>query len=45
MKFLITKDDMVKTLNNESGRVGYIIAWFLGVPTSLLFLIFLIRGH
>jgi hypothetical protein len=30
---------------NEEGRVGYLVAWLLGVPSSLLLLIFLIRGH
>jgi hypothetical protein len=35
-----------KTLiQNQSGRIGYIIAWLLGVPASVLFVIFLIRGH
>lgn len=33
------------SLNNESGRMGYVIAWLLGVPASVLLLIFLIRGH
>jgi hypothetical protein len=28
----------------EQGAVGYILAWLLGVPASLLFLIFLLRG-
>ena len=32
-------------LSNEKGRIGYIIAWMLGVPVSVLFFIFLIRGH
>jgi hypothetical protein len=32
-------------LQNEAGRVGYIIAWLLGVPAWLLLMIFLIRGH
>lgn len=31
--------------NSEAGRIGYIIAWLMGVPASLLLLIFLIRGH
>ena len=30
---------------NTEGRVGYLIAWLLGVPSSLLLLIFLMRGH
>lgn len=32
-------------LMSQNGRIGYIIAWLLGVPASLLFVIFLIRGH
>jgi hypothetical protein len=30
--------------NNESGKVGYIILWLLGVPFSILLLIFLLRS-
>lgn len=30
---------------NQNGRIGYIIAWLFGVPVSVLFVIFLIRGH
>lgn len=32
-------------LASQSGRVGYIIAWLLGVPAWVLLLIFLVRGH
>ena len=28
----------------ERGAIGYIIMWALGVPASLLFVIFLLRG-
>jgi len=28
----------------EDGAVGYIAAWMLGVPASVLFVIFLLRG-
>ena len=28
----------------EDGAVGYIAAWILGVPASVLFVIFLLRG-
>ena len=28
----------------EQGAIGYILMWFLGVPASVLFLIFLLRG-
>ncbi|MGE3263511.1 MAG: hypothetical protein AB7K68_17160 [Bacteriovoracia bacterium] len=32
-------------LKNQEGRVGYLVAWMLGVPASVLFFIFLLRGH
>lgn len=28
----------------EAGKIGYFILWLMGVPASLLFLIFLLRG-
>jgi hypothetical protein len=28
----------------ESGAIGYILLWALGVPASVLFVIFLLRG-
>jgi len=30
--------------NSEQGVVGYGLLWFLGVPASVLFVIFLLRG-
>ena len=30
--------------NNEDGKIGYIFLWLMGVPASLLFVIFLLRG-
>ncbi len=32
-------------MTNESGRIGYVIAWLLGVPFWLLVVVFLLRGH
>lgn len=37
----------MKLLNrkqNEQGAIGYVLAWLLGVPASILFVIFLLRG-
>jgi len=34
----------IELLKNEEGAIGYIVAWLLGVPASILLLIFLIRG-
>ena len=30
--------------SGEKGKIGYIILWFMGVPATLLVLIFLLRG-
>ena len=34
----------MRKLQTEAGKVGYIILWLLGVPVSVLLLIFLLRG-
>ena len=31
-------------MNKEKGAIGYILLWAMGVPATLLFLIFLLRG-
>ena len=31
-------------MNKERGAIGYILAWLMGVPATILFLIFLLRG-
>jgi hypothetical protein len=28
----------------QEGAIGYILLWLMGVPASILFLIFLLRG-
>lgn len=38
-------NDLMKPVRNEEGKLGYLVAWLLGVPSSILLLIFLIRGH
>jgi hypothetical protein len=30
--------------SRQEGKIGYILAWLLGVPIPVLFLIFLLRG-
>ena len=30
--------------SGEEGAIGYILLWAMGVPASLLFLAFLVRG-
>jgi hypothetical protein len=34
----------MKILMNETGKVGWIFLWLIGVPIPVLFLFFLIRG-
>jgi hypothetical protein len=34
----------VERVRQETGAIGYIFLWILGVPASLLFVIFLLRG-
>jgi hypothetical protein len=31
-------------VEDEQGAIGYILMWLLGVPASLLFVVFLLRG-
>jgi hypothetical protein len=31
-------------LYREDGAAGYILLWLIGVPASLLFVVFLLRG-
>jgi hypothetical protein len=31
-------------MRDERGAIGYIVLWLLGVPASVLFVIFLLRG-
>ena len=30
--------------NKQQGKIGYLVAWALGIPVPILFLIFLLRG-
>ena len=38
------KDAMKYLKEKEEGAMGYILLWAMGVPVSVLFLIFLLRG-
>ncbi len=37
--------DLQKYIVSEEGKIGYVLLWLMGVPASLLLVIFLIRGH
>jgi hypothetical protein len=38
------KLELPEVMKSQEGAIGYIVAWLLGVPASVLLLIFLIRG-
>jgi len=33
-----------KTLQSQEGKIGYILAWAIGIPIPILLLIFFLRG-
>ena len=35
---------LARLVHDEEGVAGYMLAWFMGVPAGVLFLIFLLRG-
>jgi hypothetical protein len=43
-KWRKTMKATLQRFTEEAGAIGYIILWALGVPASLLFVIFLMRG-
>jgi hypothetical protein len=34
----------MREFKGQKGKIGYIILWLMGVPASVLILIFLLRG-
>lgn len=36
--------ELHEAAKGERGAIGYIVLWLLGVPASVLFVIFLLRG-
>ena len=34
----------MRKFQDQKGKIGYIILWLMGVPFSVLLLIFLLRG-
>ena len=37
-------DKLKQALHRQEGKIGYAIAWLLGVPLPILLLIYLLRG-
>jgi hypothetical protein len=35
---------MERYREKQEGAIGYMLLWFMGVPASILFVIFLLRG-
>ena len=44
MQFHFVMTEMIKAPKQETGAVGYILAWLIGIPVPILLAIFLIRG-
>ena len=40
----VRERSIMPKLRDQKGKIGYIILWLLGVPASVLILIFLLRG-
>jgi len=38
------EEKYVKALKNESGKIGWILLWALGIPIPVLLILFVIRG-
>jgi hypothetical protein len=38
------KGAKMKILQSQEGRIGYLVAWLLGIPIPILLLVFLLRG-
>lgn len=38
------RDNMKKQPNPESGKIGWIFLWLIGVPVPILLILFLVRG-
>jgi len=34
----------LKTYRNQTGKIGWILLWLLGIPIPVLIVIFLLRG-
>lgn len=39
-----TPMNVIETVKNERGAVGWILLWAIGIPIPLLLILFLIRG-
>jgi len=37
-------DKSMKILHNQTGKVGWVLLWALGIPLPILGLLFLVRG-
>ena len=44
MRTLNSYRTLKNSYGDDTGAAGYILLWLLGVPGSVLFLIFLLRG-
>jgi len=45
MKTSPRPQDRITRWKFESGKIGWILLWLVGVPLPILLIIYLIRGH
>ena len=38
------RSNVTRAINNEDGKIGWILLWALGVPIPVLLILFAIRG-
>lgn len=36
--------EALRTRHRQSGKWGYILAWLIGIPLPVLFIVYLLRG-
>ena len=44
MQFYLCMSDLIQSPKQESGAIGYILAFLIGIPIPILLLVFLLRG-
>ena len=44
-RYIASANKFAGLRNGQEGKVGYALAWLLGVPIPILVIIYLIRGH
>ncbi len=38
------KEKILKDFKSQEGRIGYVLAWLVGIPVPILIAVYLLRG-